>query len=312
MKFRVIFLKRKYIYFLALTLSILILFIIFMISRDSSPTFNNISRDKKIKADFDGDGKDDMLSVKKEGDKYLMEIKTKDTVFKLNTDNNSSTVGYHSPYWPLRVTLMDVSRDKIPEIFIQGCKGGNPLQRVFIFNNNKFDNIFSSSNNILGFIDCKNNKTPKVISGKLQGDNISLSNYIFLNYKFKNYNYESTKTFMGKDTICTFIKLIQGLPHSEAYKPSDIFSQHLAAADMALIGKLSGENNSYVFQDGIFMENRCDKSGDVTEVSWSLNFRGVSNNDSSLVKNYTINLTLTPVENSKEDYHFKISSMYLK
>jgi len=312
MKFRVIFLKKKYIYFLFLTLALFLLLIILMLSKKPSPTFSNISDDKTIKADFNGDGKDELMSVKRDGDKYSIEVKTKDKSYAIKTDKNSPPIGSHSAYWPMRVTLMDVSRDKIPEIFIQASNKDSSVQHFFIWNDGKFENIFSNSNNILGFIDCKNNKTPKVISGKLQDDNILLSNYMFLNYKFKNYNYDSNNIFMGKDTICTFIKFIQGLPHNQSYSPKDIFSPNIQNSSLSVLDKLAVENNTYVFQDGLFVENKCNTDGEVSEILWTLNFRGGSNTDSSIVKNYTLNLLLTPDTDSKENYYFKIYSMYLK
>ncbi|MBC2579811.1 VCBS repeat-containing protein [Clostridium sp. DJ247] len=312
MKFRVIFLKKKYIYFVLLTFILIILLVILQLSKRYSSTFNNVSENKIIKADFNGDGKDDTLYVRRNNDKYDLAVKIKDRNFPINADKSSPPIGPYSSYWPMRITLMDVSRDKIPEIFIQSSSKDNSLQHIFIWNDGKFENIFSNSNNILGFIDCKNNKTPKVISGKLQNDTMWLSNYIFLNYKFKNYNYNSTNTFMGKDSICSFIKFIQGLPHSEEYKPTDIFSPNISSKNLSIIGKLSGENNTYSFQDALFMENKCNENGDVTEVLWTLNFRGISNTDKNIVKNYVLNLLLTPDENTKDNYYFKISSISLK
>ncbi len=310
MKFRVIFLKKKYIYFMLLTLILFILLIILFLSKHYSPTFNNISQDKILKADFDGDGKEDILSVKKNNDKYSLDVKIKDKNFPITQYKNSSATYNYSSYWPMRITLMDVSRDKIPEIFIQTSNKDNPVQYVFIWNYKKFDNILSNSNNILGFIDCKNNKTPKVISGKFQNNKITLSNYIFLNYKFKNYNYDNNNTFMGIDTICDFIKFVQSLPQPEPFKPKDIFDDDLYNKDLALLKKLSSDNNTYIFQDSIFKENRCNQDGDVSEISWTLNFRGISNLDKKTIKNYTINLLLTPNENSKNNYYFKISSIF--
>ncbi|NMM63213.1 VCBS repeat-containing protein [Clostridium sp. P21] len=310
MKFRVIFLKKKYIYFIAFTLILFILIAVLLLSRHYSPTFTNISEDKMLKADFDGDGKEDILSVRKNNDKYSVDVKIKNKIFPITTYKNSSTLCNYSSYWPMRITLMDVSRDKLPEIFIQTSNKDNPLQYVFVWNYEKFDNVLSNSNNILGFIDCKNNKTPKVISGKFQDNTISLSNYMFLNYKFKNYNYENNTTFMGADTICTFIQFVQGLPGTENFKPKDIFSSNLSNRELQSISKLSSENNTYIFQDSIFKENKCNQDGDVSEVYWTLNFRGISNLDKKTIKNYTINLLLTPDENSKDNYHFKISSLF--
>lgn len=289
-----------------------ILLLVLIVSKNYSSTFNKILNDTAIKADFNGDGKEDILLVKKNGDKYSLEVKTKDKNFSIKTDKNSPPIGQYSPYWPMRVTLMDVSRDKIPEIFIQSSNNNNPIQHIFIWSNDKFENLFSNRNNILGFIDCKNNKTPKVISGKLKNDDILLSNYIFLNYKFKNYSYETSNTFMGKDTICSFIKFVQGLPHIEAYRPKDIFLPTLDKSSLSVIDKLAGDNNTYVFQDGIFVENKCTQDGEVSEVLWTLNFRGTSNLNSNMVKNYTVNLLLAADKNSQENFYFKITSMYFK
>ncbi|BAH08003.1 hypothetical protein CKR_2952 [Clostridium kluyveri NBRC 12016] len=308
MKFRVLFLKKTHIYLVILILLLIILFILFITSK-ASPTSNTISNNKNIKADFNGDGKEDILSVTRVDDNYLMEVTINNKTFSFKTDENSPIIETYSPYWPIRVTLMDISRNKVPEIFIQGSKNNKPLQRVFVFHNNNFDNILSNSNDILGFIDCKNNKTPKVISGKIQGNNIAFSNYIFLNYKFTNYSYDTNKTFIGKDTIYAFIKLIEGLPESEYYKPNSIFSSDISKEDMSLIGRLSGEDNSYVFQDALFKENKCDNKGDISEICWTLNFRGISNADNSIVKNYTLDLILTPDKNSKDNYYFKIASI---
>lgn len=310
MKFRVIFLKKKYIYFMMLALILSILIFILFLSKQDSSSFNSISENKTLKADFNGDGKDDLLSIKKSNDKYNITVKIKDKSFPITPFKSSSSICNYSPYWPLRITLMDVSRDKIPEIFIQTSNKDNPLQYVFIWNNGKFENIFSNSNNILGFIDCKNNKTPKVISGKLENNKISLSNYIFLNYKFKSYNYDNNNTFMGIDTICTFIQLIQSFPQSNFYKPKDIFDSSLFDKGIPLLEKLSYDNNTYTFQDAIFKENKCNVDGDVSEVYWTLNFKGVSNSDKNTIKNYTVNVLLVPNNNSKNNYYFKISSIF--
>jgi hypothetical protein len=287
------------------------LLIVFLLSRSPVQTFSSdVSNSKIIKADFNGDGKEDTLFVKRDGNKFSLNVKIKDRTFPITPDKNSASIGSYSPYWPIRITLMDVSRDKIPEIFVQASIKDNPIQHIFVWNDGKFENIFSNSNNILGFIDSKNNRTPKVISGLLQGDTMWLSNYIFLNYKFKNYNYNGDNAFMGKDTICSFVRFIQGLPYSKDYIPSSIFFSNSYERNLPLINKLTDDNNTYVFQDGIFSENKSNAKGEVTEVLWTLNFRGVSNANKNNIKNYTLNLLLTPDENSKGNFYFKISSIY--
>ncbi|MCI1944455.1 FG-GAP repeat domain-containing protein [Clostridium luticellarii] len=310
MKFRVIFLSKRHIYFLLLLLLIIFLSIIFISSRSSSPSFNTISSSRKIKADLNGDGNNDILYIVRNGNNYLIKATIDSKTFNLSTSKNSPVIQSYSPYWPLRITLMDISRNKVPEIFIQGSVENKSVQRIFMYNGTDFKNIMSNSSNILGFMDCKNNKTPKIISGNLGKNSIYLSNYIFLNNKLKNYNYEYNSTFMGQDTIYSFVKLVEGLPESEPYKPKDIFSPNISKENLALIGNLTGENNSYLFQDGFFMENNYDKDGNVSEISWFLNFKGISRADKNMIKNYTLNLILTRDNSSTKNYLFKITSMY--
>lgn len=311
MKFRVIFLTKKHIFLIALVVILFICFAILFWSKNNSAASNSISDTKILKADFNGDNKEEKLYVKREGTKYILEAKFGDKTYFIKSDD-STPIGTYSEYWPMRITLLDVSRDKVPEIFVQASNKDIAIQHVFYWNNETFENAFSNSNNILGFIDCKNNKTPKVLSGRLQDDNIWLTNYIFLNYKFKNYNYESTSTFMGKDTIFTLIKYIQSLPLKEQYTPKDILSPNISSRDLAALDMLSEYKNTYIFQDGIFSENKCDKNGNVSEILWTLNFRGISNTDKNIVKNYTLNVILCPFENSKDKNYFKITSIYIK
>lgn len=310
MKFRVIFLNRKHIYFFILLFLIIILSIIFIVSRNSSPAFSTISSSRKIRADLNGDDKNDILFIMRDKDNYLIKADIGGRTLNFSTNKNSPVIQKYSPYWPLRITLIDISRNKVPEIFIQGSIKGRPVQRVFMYNGTEFKNIMSNSNNILGFMDCKNNRTPKIISGKLSKNSIYLSNYIFLNNEFKNYSREYEGTLVGQDTIYTFAKFIQSLPESEPYKPKDIFSSNISKEDMALIGNLTGENSSYVFQDALFMENKCDKEGKASEISWSLNFKGISRVDKNIIKNYKIDLILVPDNSSTNKYHFKIVSMH--
>ncbi|CAB1252367.1 FG-GAP repeat domain-containing protein [Clostridium sp. MT-14] len=310
MKFRVIFLKKRHIYFLILLILIIFLSVTFIVSRHSSPSFNTISSSRKIRADLNGDGKNDILSIIRDENSYLIKAVIDNKTFNFNTNKNSPIIQSYSPYWPLRITLMDVSRNRVPEIFVQGSIKNKPVQRVFIYTGTGFKNIMSNSSNILGFMDCKNNRTPKIISGKLSESSMYLSNYIFLNNGFKNYDYEYRSSLMGQDTIYTFVKFIQSLPESEPYKPKDIFSSNISKENMALIGNLTGENNTYVFQDGFFMENKCDKDGNASEISWSLNFKGISRTDKNTVKNYKLDLILVPDSSDTKNCRFKIASMY--
>ncbi|MBV4416404.1 hypothetical protein [Clostridium tyrobutyricum] len=311
MKLRVIFLKKKYLFFLMpLILFLIILVLIIYRNYTTSSTFTTISKDTILKSDLNGDGIKDSLYVKQANNKYLIKVKIKDKIFDINTDDKSSILSNYYTYWPLRVTLMDISRDRIPEIFLQGSLGKNSVQRIFVFDGNNFKNIISNSNNILGFIDCTNNRTPKVITGRFQGDIMLLTNYIFSNSKFKNYNLEDNPGFLGKDTVCSFINFIQTLPSSRPYEPNNIFSSNISSDDMYVLDKLAKSDTSYTFQDAIFKEKKSDKNGNSAEVQWTLNFKGVSNSDTSIIKNYSINIILDADKNSSSSNYFKIVSIY--
>lgn len=312
MKLKVIFLRKKQIYLAALFILIILFAICYKMSKNPSQTFSNNTSDLKvIKSDLNGDGDQDNLNVNINNNKYYIEVKTKDKNFALEPNKPVNTFGSFSNTWPMRITLLDVSRDRIPEIFIQSSDKNMALQHVFVWNGEKFENAFSNSNNIIGFIDHKNSKTPKVVSGRITENNIVFSNYIFLNYKFKNYNYDFENTFMGKDTVLALINYLQSLPGGEAGKPNEIFSKDISSSNFDLITKMSTENNTYTFQDGIFMDTKSNKDGETSELEWTLNFKGVSNTTKDLCKNYTLVLKLKGENDSKNKYYFKITSLTL-
>lgn len=311
MKFRVIFLKKKNILYFLIMLLLLLFFSLFIFQSKNTTTLN-VTEQNTIKADLTGDGQEDILKIKNDNNKYYIEVKTKYKTFTLEPDKDIISLGFFSESWPMKINLVDISRDKTPEIFVQSSYKGNPLQHVFFWNGEKFENMYSNSNSILGFIDYKNNKTTKVVSGKIIDNNIYFNNYIFLNYKFKNYNLQCADSYMGKDSIMSFINYIQSLPNDEEKRPTEIFDPKISGKSLSKIGMLSGENNSYIFQDATFMDTKCDENGEVSELKWNLNFRGISNSDKNVVKNYNITVLLKPFKESTQCFYYKIFSITIK
>ena len=309
MKLKVLFLKKKYIYYTAIAIVILILFSILLLTKKSATTFSTVTNNKAIKADLTGDGVEDILYINKSNDKYYVQVNTKDTSLYLKPDIKLNTVGTYSSFWPMKVTLMDINRDKIPEIFIQAQEKGVPIQHIFTWNNNDFKDILSSSNNVFGFMDCKNNKTPKLISENISNGKISQSNYVLINKELRSFNFNSNDAFLGNDSILAFIKYVQGFPSSEPYKPTNIFYPGLTGSDLSILGKLSGSNTTYIFQDGLFMDTKWTSDGDVSEVNWILNFKATSNIDKDIVKICTINLSLKASSNEKGINLYKINNI---
>lgn len=314
MKLRVIFLKKKHIYYAVLSIIIIILFAVYLSSKKTTPTFNTIVENNKlIKADFNGDSKEDVLYIKTEKDKYYMEINTGGQSFFLEPDKKLPTSGHYDSNNPLKITLMDVTRDKIPEIFVQSQENYSPIQHVFAWTGSKFTDMYCSANNAIGFSDSSNNKTPKFLSGKLYPNKIELWSYIYIPDKniLENYPSNYNSNYMGRDTIFAFIKYIEGLPKSESNKPANIFYPGLNGQDLSIIGRLAGENNMYSFQNCTFRDTKSDKNGEITEVLWTLNFKAVSITDPKNIKNYTISSLLKQSGKADAANYFKIVSVKL-
>lgn len=312
MKLRVIFLKKKHIYYTVTALVIVMLLIILLATRKTTPTFNTlVENNKMIQADLTGDGKKDILYIKTEKDKYYMEINDGQKSHYLEPDKKLPTAGLYDEANPLKITLLDITRDKTPEIFVQSSQKDSSVQHVFIWSDGKFKDIFCGTNNMIGFVDSSNNKTPKFLSGKMGSNKIELSNYIFLPDKnnLENFAYNYKESYMGKDSVFAFIKYVEALPQEEANKPANIFFPGLSGQDLASIGKLAGENNTYTFQNCVFKDNKSNSNGEIAEILWTLNFKGVSNASKDKVKNYTVNLLLKPSGDTNQNYAFKIYSI---
>lgn len=309
MKFRVIFLKKKYIYLSILIAVVLILILILASLKNTTSAFKIITDNNILSADVNGDGKKDLIYIKSERGKYSIEINTNEKTLPLTPDKKLSTLGTNSLGYPLKIFLMDISRDKVPEIFIQSSQQNTPIQHSFMWNNGNFDDIFCSSNSVLGFMDCGNNKTPKLLSGNLSASGIELFGYILVKDKLQSFPLSNNNNFMGKDSVFSFIRYLEGLPESEPYKPADIFYPGLTGNDLSLIGKLSGENNTYKFQSLTFKDTKWDKDGQISETRWNITFKAISNNNKDLIKNYNLTLTLKPFSDENGITSFKIISM---
>ncbi|SMC24744.1 hypothetical protein SAMN02745134_02289 [Clostridium acidisoli DSM 12555] len=312
MRFNVFFLKKRYIYYSVIFLLILILSILFILSKDVSYIFST-SNDEKVLHNYDltGDGTKDSIHINKNNNTYQINVESKNKNYILDSKNGLKTLGSYYSYWPLRITLLDASRDNLPEIFVQASKDNAPIENVFMWKNNKFENILSSSNNLLGFIDYHNNKTPKIILGNLNDDSIDFANYIISKNSLIKYapNYDSN--FLGKDSILQFVKYVKTLPYDRLYTPNEIFRSENFNNITNAIDKLCDNNSNYNFQDGMFIDDKCDKEGNIKELKWILNFKATSIIDKNTIKNCTIKLILKPAADANSKYYFKIYSCEL-
>jgi hypothetical protein len=313
MKLQVIFLKKKFIYYALAIIVIVVILSLFLCFRKSSiPTFNIIDENKMIQADLTGDGTKDILYIKTEKDKYYIQINSGDESYYLEPSKHINTVGSYCTEWPMRLTLMDVSRNNVPEIFTQASIKNKAISHVFLWNGEKFDDILCSTNNILGFIDSKNNKTPKVLSGNINDGKINLVSYIFIKNSLKSFDYNYVDNYMGKDTILGFINLMSSFPLAELNISRELFSPNINGNDISLLTDLSSRKVSFNFQDAVFKDYKWDEGGNASAVLWTLSFKETNTKDIKEIKNYTIELILNLISKDDNVPTFKISSIKIK
>lgn len=310
MKLHVIFLKKKHIYYVLLAVVLVILLLIIFITKKSQQTFSySYDSNKIIKTDLTGDGKDDTLSIKTDNEKYSLQVNTEYESFILKPDKKINQIGSCYSYWPLKLEVQNISGSKIPEIFTQASDNNAPIQHVFMWSKGRFSDIYCSNNNILGFIDMKNKKLPKFISGSLTSNNIVLTNYVLLNDSLNSFNYNQEKDFVGKNSVFTLIKYITGLPNTKSQDLSSIFEKKSNDDISALFKNMELENNTYSFQNAVFHDTKWDKNNAPTEIQWNVYIKGVSTASPSSIKTYNISLTLKPAEKPSGNYLYKISSI---
>lgn len=307
MKFRVIFLKKKHIIYFFIILVLIIVLIFALISHKKSvETFGSTVENKTIKTDLTGDGKDDLLYINNKNGKYYINVSTNEKIIPFEPQKSLNTLGTNYAYWPMRIALMDITKDKVPEIFIQSSENDKPIQHVFKWNVNKFDDILCSQNNLIGFSNYSK-KEPIFISGLYANDNINLSSYVLINNKLQNFNIDNRSNFMGKNTITKLLNYIENFSSTKKNKPSDIFAPNISDTYFKNLDKLTAQNNKCIFEDGRFEDTKCDKSGKISETVWILNFKLENKSQSKNINGYTLTLCLKNYKN--QNNNFKIYSI---
>lgn len=310
MRLRVFFIKKKYLFLFLFFTLIIILFILFNLTKNPDiPTFNYTKGNSSLTADLNGDGEKDTLYLKEEDNNYFIHITLNNKDIYLKPDKSNDTLGEKSSYWPIRISLVDVNRDKIPEICIQGSKDNSAIQHIFAYENDGFKDIFSGNNNLTGFINIHTNKSPILISGNYSSGNIKIDSFYLLHNTLKSIDLKSDSSFVGKDTILSFINFMEDLSLGNDTMPYKIVSEQLNSEDYAVIGRLSAQNRKFLFQDGYFVDNKYNDDGELEEIKWNLNFKGISNSNNNDIKNYNLELLLIKSSEKSNSYNYKISTM---
>lgn len=277
------------------------------INEESKPVFNLLNKDNVVREDLNGDNKKDTIVIKNTGEGFMGQINlNKDETYSLNCHKSLPSLGEYSDYWPIRISTIDISRNNSKDIIIQSSFHNKPIQHIFSWNGTSYEDIFCSYNNIMGFLDSCNNKTPKLISGNFLGGNLDLKSYMWKENSIKEINDSSNFNIPAMDTLCNFISLLESFPNAYLSVPNYIYPQ-ISGNDLETLFKLANSTNFYKFQDGYFTDLAWDESGVVTCENWILNFRAINTTDNTKVKNLTINLMINKYTDT--DFPYKITSI---
>ena len=284
--------KNNLIKHLSFITIILISFILIFTFKDNSTksVINENTIKESVKSDLNGDGKEDCLYIELGNEnKYILNATINEKSYDLTPNKTINSLGNFSPSRPITLNLLDLDRNNIPEIIVQSSEENSSIQHLFKWTRNGFEDIFYSTNNILGIVDSNNGKTPKILSFSLGDSKENIQKYMLLNKKFKNISYDTVEP-TGLYSIISFIDIIS--LNYEISELPNIFATYIPKEDLSQIWRLEKESYYYDFQDAFFRDIDWNNNGEVTNSSWILNFNKIPKenpNNKSQVK-FTIQL----------------------
>ena len=270
---KMIIVKKKrlvnIIFSIGLFFSILTLIHFFSNKFKSIETISPINSSHNNQFDLTGDSTKDTLQILNSQDKIDFLVNCSHDNFYLSNQIDDKILFTSNNHLEPKVFINDISRDNIPEILIQGSKNNKSISYVFHWNKKKFDLIFSSSNNILGILDCKNSRTPKCYSISSSEGLTSLNSFMLIN----DTPLDTSKDILSLpslDSAIHFIDLIQ-IPYVVDDIP-DIFTSSIDKENLSLLWNLDKDNYSYSFQNAFFYDYKWTDSGEPSSIRWRLSF----------------------------------------
>ncbi|MDU7068440.1 MAG: hypothetical protein E6343_10750 [Clostridium perfringens] len=254
---------------------ILISFTLIFTFKDNSTksVINENTIKETIKSDLNGDGKEDYLYIELGSENnYILNATINEKSYELTPNKTINSLGNFSPNRPITLNLLDLDRNNIKEIIVQSSEEDSSIQHLFKWTGNDFEDIFYSTNNILGIVDSNNGKTPKIISFSLGDSKENIQKYMLLNKKFKNISYDIVEP-TGLYSIISFIDIIS--LNYEISELPNIFATYIPKEDLSQIWRLEKESYYYDFQDAFFMDIAWNNTGEATNCSWILNFNKI-------------------------------------
>ena len=165
---------------------ILISFTLIFTFKDNSTksVINENTIKETVKSDLNGDGKEDCLYIELGSENnYIINATINEKSYELTPNKTINSLGNFSPNRPITLNLLDLDRNNIKEIIVQSSEEDSSIQHLFKWTGNGFEDIFYSTNNILGIVDSNNGKTPKILSFSLGDSKENIQKYMLLNKK---------------------------------------------------------------------------------------------------------------------------------
>lgn len=270
---KILIIKKKSATYIIFTLFLIVLstaiFTLTSKKFETTQTIYPLDINEHSKYDLTGDGKEDILQIINGQNKIDYNIKSSNTDYFLSKKVPDNLLFTNNVHWKPTVYLHDLSRDKIPEIILQGSKNNKSISYLFHWNGEGFSLILSTEKNILGILDSKNSKTPQAYSIDSKNGISSLESFMVINNDILNTSKDNNNV-PSLDSVIKFINLVEY--NYVVDELPDIFTSGINSNELSLLWNLDKDNYSYAFQNAFFYDYEWNDNGDPTHIKWRLSF----------------------------------------
>lgn len=224
---------------------------------------------KNTEYDLNGDGKEDTIEIINGQNKIDYNIKSYNDDCYLSQKISDKLLFNTNTHWKPTVFIHDISRDKIPEIILQGSKNNKSISYLFHWDGKDFSLLSSSDKNISGILDSKNSKTPQLYSISSKDGTSSLESFMLINNDILDTSKDNTNV-PSLDNVLRFINLVE---YSYVVDElPDIFTSGINSNELSLLWNLDKDNYSYAFQNSFFYDYEWNDNNEPTRIKWRLSF----------------------------------------
>lgn len=236
---------------------------------ETSQTIYPLNINEKTKFDLTADGREDTLEIVNGQNRVDYNIKSYNSDYYLSKKVPDKILFIANSHWKPNIFIHDLSRDKIPEIILQGPKNNKSIFYVFHWNGEDFSLVNSKEKNILGILDSKNSKTPQLYTIDSKKGISSLESSMLINNDILNTSKDNSNV-PGLDTVLSFINLIEY--NYVVDELPNIFTSTINSNELSLLWSLDKEHYSYAFQNAFFYDYEWNNNNDPTHIKWRLSF----------------------------------------